>query len=73
MISKEICREEFYRQRQYSQEVVSREVSQKIEPQKKSKKQSRACRHDDRTIIINFWSQHEALFSVKHPHYLLSN
>ena len=48
MISEEIRREEFYSQsQQYLPEVVSREVSQKIEHQKKNKKRSRMRRYYD--------------------------
>ena len=70
MISEEIRREEFDSQSQQdSPEEVSREVSQekKNDHQKKNKKRSETWGHDDTTTIINFWSQHEVLFNVKHP------
>ena len=73
MISEEIRREEFDSQsQQYSTEEVSREVSQKKknEHQKKNKKRSRTWGYDDTTTMINFWSQHEVLFNMKHPNYL---
>ena len=73
MISEEIRREEFDSQsQQYSPEEVSREVplKKKNEHQKKNKKRSRTWGHDDTTTMMNFWSQHEVLFNVKHPNYL---
>ena len=42
----------------------------KSEHQKKNKKRSRRWGHDDTTTMINFWSQCEVLFNVKHPNYL---
>ena len=59
-------------QSQYSPEEVSREVSQKKKNkhQKKNKKRSKMWGHDYTTTAINFWSQHEVLFNMKHPNYL---
>ena len=51
---------------------MSREVShkKKKEHQKKNKRRRRTWGHDNTTTMINFWSQHEVLFNVKHPNYL---
>ena len=51
---------------------ISREVSQKKKNkhQKKNKKRSKTWGHDYTTTAINFWSQHEVLFNMKHPNYL---
>ena len=45
-------------------------LKKKNENQKKNKKRSRTWGHDDTTTMINFWSQHEVLFNVKHPNHL---
>ena len=51
---------------------ISREMSQKKKNkhQKKNKKRSKTWGHDYTTTAINFWSQHEVLFNMKHPNYL---